>query len=99
MPVERIVAMQTGRNADFLGLWDRGRIAPGLKADLNVIDFDRLTLDAPRMVRDLPAGGKRFLQNATGYRATVLSGAVTLENDRLTGERPGRLVRAGTLPT
>ncbi len=94
LPIERVVSMLTRGNADFLGLHDRGRIAVGLKADLNVIDLAELRLQAPRLTRDLPAGGKRFLQAARGYRATVVSGAVTLKNDQLTGERPGRVIRA-----
>ena len=92
--LETVVAMLTSRNADFLGLSDRGRIKQGLKADLNVIDLANLGLESPRLVRDLPAGGKRFLQSARGYRATVVSGRTTLRNDALTGERPGRLIRA-----
>lgn len=82
-------------NADFMGLPDRGRIAVGLKADLNVIELSRLGLGSPHLVRDLPAGGKRFLQAAHGYRATVVSGAITLRDDQLTGNRPGRVIRAG----
>jgi N-acyl-D-aspartate/D-glutamate deacylase len=87
--------MLSRNNAKFVGLEDRGVIAPGIKADLNVIELDRLSLESPHLVRDLPAGGKRFLQSAKGYRATVVSGVVTLRDDRLTGARPGRLVRAG----
>ncbi|MBX7183634.1 MAG: amidohydrolase family protein [Vicinamibacteria bacterium] len=95
LSLERVVAMLSARNADFVGLSDRGRIRVGLKADLNVIDLGKLGLDSPRLVRDLPAGGKRFLQDAHGYRATVVAGEVTLDHDRLTGARPGRLIRAG----
>ncbi|MBK5255650.1 MAG: amidohydrolase family protein [Vicinamibacteria bacterium] len=95
LSLENVVSMLSGHNADFLGLSDRGRIAVGRKADLNVIDLTELSLDAPRLLRDLPAGGKRFLQSARGYRATVVSGAVTLRDDQLTGDRPGRLIRAG----
>jgi N-acyl-D-aspartate/D-glutamate deacylase len=94
LAIEKAVAMLTRRNAEFVGLRDRGALAVGLKADINVIDLEALNLDSPRLVRDLPAGGKRFLQPARGYRATVVSGAVTLKDDRLTGARPGRLVRA-----
>jgi N-acyl-D-aspartate/D-glutamate deacylase len=96
LSLEKAVSMLSRNNAEFLGLHDRGRIAPGLKADLNVIDLKTLDLESPRLVRDLPAGGKRFLQPAHGYRATVVSGAVTLRNDLLTGERPGRVIRAGS---
>ena len=95
LSLEKAVSMLTRRNAEFLGLRDRGTLVLGLKADLNVIDLGTLGLQCPRLVRDLPAGGKRFLQAATGYRATVVSGAVTLRDDHLTGERPGRLIRAG----
>jgi N-acyl-D-aspartate/D-glutamate deacylase len=95
LPVEKVVSMLSRNNADFVGLHDRGRIAAGLKADLNVIDLPALRLESPRLVRDLPAGGKRFLQAAHGYRATLVSGVVTVRNDTLTGERPGRLIRAG----
>ena len=95
LPIEKVVAMLTRDNADHIGLLDRGRIAVGLKADLNVIDLAKLSLESPRLVRDLPAGGKRFLQPAHGYRATVVSGTVTLSNDQLTGLRPGRVIRAG----
>jgi N-acyl-D-aspartate/D-glutamate deacylase len=93
IPIEQLVKGQTADTAALVGLHDRGRIAPGLKADLNLIDFDRLGMRPPEIVHDLPAGGKRLLQRATGYRATVLSGVVTFENGEPTGERPGRLVR------
>jgi N-acyl-D-aspartate/D-glutamate deacylase len=93
IPIEQLVKGQTADTAALVGLLDRGRIAPGLKADLNLIDFDRLDIRPPEIVHDLPAGGKRLLQRATGYRATVLSGVVTFENGEPTGERPGRLVR------
>lgn len=95
LPLERVVAMLTREPAAYLGLADRGVIATGCKADVNVIDMERLRLERPRLVRDLPAGGKRFLQRAAGYRATIVSGAVVLEDDRTTGARPGRLVRLG----
>ena len=94
LPLERVVSMLSRDNAEFVGLHDRGTVEVGRKADLNVIDLAKLRLESPRLVRDLPAGGKRFLQAAHGYRATVVSGAVTLRNGQLTGERPGRLVRA-----
>jgi N-acyl-D-aspartate/D-glutamate deacylase len=94
-PLERIVRMLTRANADFIGLPDRGLLAPGLKADVNVIDYAGLSIGKPHLVADLPAGGKRFLQSARGYLATITSGVVTLERDELTGENPGRLVRSG----
>jgi N-acyl-D-aspartate/D-glutamate deacylase len=93
--LSRAVQMLSADIADFLGLTDRGRIKPGLKADLNVIDLDNLKLEAPHMVTDLPAGGQRLLQGASGYRATVVSGEVVVRDDRVTSARPGRLIRAG----
>jgi N-acyl-D-aspartate/D-glutamate deacylase len=93
LPLERVVQMQTADTADHLGFTDRGRLLPGLKADLNVIDFDHLRLRAPRLHQDLPAGGQRLLQYAEGYKATIVSGSVILQDDQLTGERPGRVVR------
>jgi len=95
LSVERAVALLTGIPARHLGLSDRGRIAPGLRADLNVIDPEGLSLGRPRLVRDLPAGGKRFLQEATGYRATVCNGQVVQEHGVPTGARPGRVLRMG----
>jgi N-acyl-D-aspartate/D-glutamate deacylase len=68
-------------------------IAPGLRADLNVIDWQALTLEAPRIVYDLPAGGRRFVQGARGYTATILGGVVVREHDAPTGRLPGRLIR------
>lgn len=95
IPVERLVQMQTQDTARFLGLDDRGVIAVGKKADLNIIDLDGLTLRRPEMVRDLPAGGRRLMQRADGYRATIVSGEVVVENGVVTDARPGRWVRAG----
>ncbi|MGH9302534.1 MAG: amidohydrolase family protein, partial [Acidimicrobiales bacterium] len=83
----------TRRNAEAVGLWDRGLVAPGYKADLNVIDMEALRLHPPRMCFDLPAGGKRLLQTADGYRATVVAGRVTYRDGEATGALPGRLVR------
>jgi len=91
----RAVQMLTADTADYLGLLDRGRIKPGLKADLNVIAYDQLRLHAPRLVKDLPAGGQRLLQDAEGYRATIVNGEIVVRDDVLTDARPGRLVRAG----
>jgi N-acyl-D-aspartate/D-glutamate deacylase len=93
IPVEAAVRMLTLDGARFLGLRDRGQIRPGLRADLNVLDLPRLGLLRPRLVHDLPGGGKRLLQDAEGYRATLVAGRVITENGRLTGERPGRLAR------
>ncbi|PKN57299.1 MAG: amidohydrolase [Deltaproteobacteria bacterium HGW-Deltaproteobacteria-14] len=93
--LEQVVEMLTRRNAAWVGMRDRGIVAPGMKADLNVIDFDRLRLRRPRLVADLPAGGKRLLQDAEGYRATIVSGEVITVDGQLTQGRPGRLVRVG----
>jgi N-acyl-D-aspartate/D-glutamate deacylase len=89
----RLVQKQTADTARAVGLMDRGIVAPGMKADLNVIDFDRLGLDAPSMAFDLPAGGKRLLQRARGYEATVVSGEVVYRGGEATRALPGRLVR------
>ena len=93
LDVSWLVKRHTLDNARAVGLGDRGRVAPGWKADLNVIDFDKLRVEAPVMKWDLPAGGKRLLQKARGYRATVVSGAVTYRDGEATGALPGRLVR------
>jgi N-acyl-D-aspartate/D-glutamate deacylase len=92
--VEQAVRMQTKDTADFIGFADRGTIAVGKRADLNVIDLPRLGLAYPRAVNDLPAGGVRLVQDATGYRATVVGGAITRRHGVDTGARPGRLVRS-----
>jgi len=92
LPLPELVRAMTSRPAAMLGLADRGRIAPGLKADLNVIDFDRLSLKAPRMVRDLPSGGRRLTQDATGYVATIVSGEAIQLCGAPTDARPGRMV-------
>ncbi len=93
-----LVQRQARGTAEAVGLLDRGLLAPGYKADVNIIDFDRLGLAAPQMVHDLPAGGKRLLQRATGYLHTFVSGVETQSGGRPTGELPGRLVR-GQQPT
>ena len=92
LPLPELVRAMTSKPAAMLGLADRGRIAPGLKADLNVIDFDRLKLKAPRMVRDLPSGGRRLTQEAGGYVATFVSGEAIQRNGEATDARPGRMV-------
>ena len=76
-----------------MGLLDRGVIAPGMRADLNVIDFDQLRCERPEIAYDLPSGAKRFLQRARGYVATLVAGEVTYRNGAATGALPGRLVR------
>jgi N-acyl-D-aspartate/D-glutamate deacylase len=92
-PLPELIRRQTSDTAHAVGLYDRGVIAPGLKADLNVIDFDRLALDRPYMVHDLPAGGRRLMQKARGYTATIVSGVVTYRDGAATGALPGVLVR------
>jgi N-acyl-D-aspartate/D-glutamate deacylase len=87
--------MLSSRNADYLGLADRGRIAPGQRADLNLVDPERLQVGRPELVRDLPAGGKRFLQRAEGYVGTWVAGEAVQRAGQVTAARPGRLVRAG----
>lgn len=97
LPLEQVVHRQTWRNAKLFGLHDRGLLAPGRRADLNLIRLDRLALGALEVHRDLPGGGARLLQSASGYAATFVRGVQTRDEDRDTGERPGRLVRgAGT---
>ncbi len=96
--LEFLIAKQTRGTAEAYGLMDRGLLAPGHKADINVIDFDALTLKRPEVVYDLPAGGRRLIQRASGYRHTFNAGVETMQNDELTGERPGRLVRGAQTP-
>ena len=96
LPIEHVVAKQTGGNAALYGLADRGTITPGKRADINVIDLEHLQIHVPEARQDLPAGGTRVVQLATGYLATMVAGAVTRRNDTDTGARPGRLVRSGS---
>jgi N-acyl-D-amino-acid deacylase len=93
LPLPLLVRKQTLDTARAYGLSDRGVIAPGLKADLNLIDFARLGVDRPQLVHDLPAGGRRFVQRGRGYRHTFVSGVETVCDDELTGALPGRLLR------
>ena len=93
LPLEYVVRKQSHDTAQLFGLSDRGVIEVGKKADLNVIDMDALTLHPARMAYDLPAGGQRLVQGASGYSATVVSGVVTRRHGADTGARPGRLVR------
>jgi N-acyl-D-aspartate/D-glutamate deacylase len=95
LPLEWMVQQQTSGTADYFGFADRGRLKPGLKADINVIDMEALQLHHPELIHDLPAGGKRLVQRVDGYRATLVSGVPIFENGEDTGARPGRLVRAG----
>jgi N-acyl-D-amino-acid deacylase len=94
LSIEQAVHLQTGRTASTYGFADRGVLAPGLRADINLIDLDGMRLHAPEMVFDLPAGGRRLIQRVEGYKATVVAGRVTYVDGEATGERPGRLVRA-----
>jgi Amidase/Amidohydrolase family len=94
LPVEHLVKRQTSETADFFGLSDRGRLLPGLRADVNVIDFDRLRLHKLELVHDMPACGRRFVQRVDGYEATLAAGIPIFERGEHTGAMPGRLVRA-----
>jgi N-acyl-D-aspartate/D-glutamate deacylase len=93
LDLEEAVRRLTSHTAALYGLSDRGRIAEGLRADINVIDLDGLTMHGPRVSYDLPAGGLRILQDATGYRVTMVNGVITRRDDSDTGARPGRLLR------
>ncbi len=93
LPLEHVVSKQTMRTARMVGLTDRGVLAPGMKADVNVIDLEGLRLHRPTMAFDLPAGGKRLLQRVDGYLHTLVSGVETYSNGVHTGALPGRLVR------
>jgi N-acyl-D-aspartate/D-glutamate deacylase len=93
MPVEALIRKLTMDTADLVGLGDRGQIAPGLRADLNVIDLDNVALMKPEAVGDLPEGAKRIGQRARGYVATIVAGEVTYRDGEPTGALPGRLVR------
>ena len=93
LPLEWVVRKQSHDTAALFGLNDRGVVAPGKRADLNVIDHARISLRTPRLVHDLPAGGRRLLQHADGYTATIVAGEQTRADGVDTGARPGRLVR------
>lgn len=95
LPIELIVHKMTAHNADLYGLSDRGRLAVGMRADLNIIDLPNLNLHRPHMTYDLPGGSPRLMQPADGYLATIVNGTVTRRNSKDTGARPGRLVRGG----
>jgi N-acyl-D-aspartate/D-glutamate deacylase len=94
IPLPELVHGLTQRNALHLGWMDRGVVAPGYRADINIIDLDQLSVSPPHMVHDLPAGGGRLLQNPNGILLTICDGVVTFENGTATGALPGRLVRA-----
>ena len=95
LPIGTVVRKMTKDNAELYGFDDRGVIATGRRADLNVIDLDRLTLHAPEFRHDLPSGAPRLVQEAEGYVATIVAGTVTRRHDTDTGARPGGLVRSG----
>ncbi|MFC7543524.1 amidohydrolase family protein [Siccirubricoccus deserti] len=95
LPLEFVVKRQTSETARFFGLNDRGVLEVGKKADVNVLDFNHLRVQKPEVVYDLPAGGRRLVQQAEGYKATFVSGVPVFENGEHTGALPGRLVRAG----
>ncbi len=96
LQLEAAVRRQTRDNALLYGLDDRGALLEGLKADINLIDFDRLNLRAPEIVCDFPAGGKRFVQRAEGYKYTIVSGQIVFEDGQATGAMPGRVVRGAS---
>lgn len=93
LSLEHMVRRQTRHTAELHGLFDRGLVRPGYRADLNLIDFDALSFNMPKMAYDLPANGRRLVQTANGYEATFVSGVQTVANDSFTGELPGALIR------
>jgi N-acyl-D-amino-acid deacylase len=95
LQLPELVRRLTSQPAELYGLDDRGTVEVGKRADLNIIDFENLNLPVPRAVHDLPAGGTRLIQPATGYDATVVGGTVTRRHGADTGARPGRLLRRG----
>ena len=90
--IEFAVKRMTQDTAELYGLNDRGRLVPGKKGDLNVIDLDRLENQLPEIANDLPSGAARFIQKARGYEVTIVSGQVTFREGEHTGALPGRLV-------
>jgi N-acyl-D-aspartate/D-glutamate deacylase len=93
LPLEYVVHRQTRETAELYGLGDRGALLPGLRADINVIDYEKLTFGPARMAHDLPAGARRLVQKAKGYDATFVAGVQIVDHDEFTGALPGRLVR------
>jgi N-acyl-D-aspartate/D-glutamate deacylase len=93
LPVERVIELQTRLPAEHMGLHDRGVLALGRKADINVINLARLSLGRPALVPDLPGGGARLLQPTRGYVASFVAGRRIVDNDRLTGATPGAVLR------
>jgi N-acyl-D-aspartate/D-glutamate deacylase len=93
LALEHVVHRQTRQTAQLFDLHDRGVLAPGYKADINVIDYERLGFGPPRMAHDFPADARRLVQRARGYDAVICSGKVIVEADEFTGALPGRLIR------
>jgi N-acyl-D-aspartate/D-glutamate deacylase len=93
LSLEKMVKAQCRDTAETVGLYDRGVIQPGYRADLNVIDYGRLKLEAPQVAYDLPTGGRRLVQRAEGYTATIVAGEVTYRDGEPTDALPGRLLR------
>jgi N-acyl-D-aspartate/D-glutamate deacylase len=93
LSLEHVIRMQTADTAATVGLYDRGRLTPGMRADVNIIDYDGLRLHAPQVAYDLPAGGRRLIQRADGYVATIVAGEVTYRGGEPTDALPGRLLR------
>jgi N-acyl-D-aspartate/D-glutamate deacylase len=97
-PLEWIIKRQTKDTAEWVGLHDRGQLKPGYRADINIIDYESLTLHKPFIAHDLPAGGRRLMQLADGYTATIVAGQTIYKDGKATGARPGRLVRGSQNP-
>ena len=93
LPLETVIKMQTSETASLLGINDRGIIEEGYKADINVIDYEGLTLHEPEIINDLPAGGRRLVQKASGYDYTIVSGEIAFIKGEATGELNGKLIR------
>jgi len=93
-PLETLIRMQTYETSQLLGIKDRGLLVEGLKADINVIDFDNLTIHEPEIVNDLPAGGRRLVQKASGYSYTIVSGEIAFKDGEATGKLNGHLIRS-----
>ena len=93
LPLEMLIKKQTKDTAETFGLFDRGEIKSGMLADINIIDFDKLNVGHPTMIHDLPLGGRRLVQDATGYIATIKNGQVVSENGKANGVLPGKLIR------
>jgi hypothetical protein len=98
IPLAEAIRLQTMDTAHLLGMKDRGVLAVGLRADINIIDLDNLQLNVPYLADDLPSSASRWMQTADGYKMTILAGIVTFEDGQPTGALPGRLVRAPLRP-